>query len=859
MARSRRLSPRNRAEQREHDVTLDKTRHAQADRQHALRYAIPRLGSILRDLVRNPGFTLAVLAILALGIGANTASLNLLYGYLLAPLPYPHADRLVNVYFTSDRMPGNLGMSYSTYFDLRAQTTAMANAGMYRLESLNLVEGGLAAHARGATVSASLLTTLGVHPSLGRVFGPKANEPGAPGEVILSYRLWSGLFDSESTVVGRVVRLNAHSYTVVGVMPREFQFPDPDTDLWLPNIIAPFDRAPGNLTAWHDTMIARLAPGMTPAQLAIRSQAILERELAHFPNPTDIPLLRKLGMRIAVRPLRSALVGDLGERLILAQLATGMLLLLVWFNLANLFIARALRRRGELIVRRVLGADTQALFFQMLAESLLPCLLGGIAGLLLGEALLRALLASGFGNAALAFPLRDWGIVVGIALLLALLSALVFSLGGVYFIRREDLAQVLREADARSAGSRTEHRIRATLVISQLALAAALIGAGTMLARSLLKLDALSLGFHSQHVLTFQVLFPSDGGNSGAPDLETRLAALHSALAQVPGITATTVCSDVPFDGQETANGVYPYPFDGQHTPNLDSIIADPSYFETLGIPVLMGRSFMPQDAVSQQGYAVIDVKAAHELFGTTNVVGRQFNFDAPNDSRPGLLFQIVGIVGHVRRVHVGGDSMGIVYLDRGQAVRPSSQAWSWALSTWYVAVRTPLEPGAVLPALRQAVGRTLPGVPVYDVRSMAERLSSELAPQRSLAALVLIFALGALAIAAVGLYAVQSYAVGQRLAEFGIRAALGADGSRLSALVLREVTLLLVIGLAIGLCGVVALGRVLSATLYRVHAADPPSLVVVLVLLSVTAVLAGWIPAWRASRVPPIDALRER
>jgi putative ABC transport system permease protein len=819
-----------------------------------------RAEGLVREFRRHPGFALAVLLILALGIGANTATLNLLYGYLLAPLPYPHADRLVNVSFTGDQTPGNQGMSYPTYFGLRAQTTAMADTGMYQFQSLNLIEGGRVVHARGAAVSASLFTTLGVRPLLGRVFGPASNQSGAAGAVVLSYRLWSRLFDRNPAVLGRVVTLNDAAYTVIGVMPPAFQFPDPGTDLWLPYALSAFDHDAGNLTAWNDTMIARLAPGVNAGQLVIQSQAVLARELAHFPDPKATPLLDKLGMRIAVTPLRSALLGDVHERVILAQLATGILLLLVWFNLANLFITRALKRRGELIVRRVLGAETRVLFRQLLAESLAPCLLGGIAGLLLGEALLRVLLEWGFGSAALAFPLRDWGAVAGIALLLALLSALVFSLAGLYFIRRQDLAQALREADARSAGGRSEHRVRAALAITQLALAAALIGAGGMLARSLVNLDAVRLGFQPQHVLTFQVQIPPTAAGTEPADLVTRLDALRRALAQVPGVTAATVGSDVPFDGELSGGSAYPYPFDGRHTPVVYRLVADAGYFATFGIPLLAGRAFAPQDTVSRESSAVIDMQAARELFGTTDVVGRELSVNDPNDSRSGLLFRVVGVSGHTRQAHLaGGGDMGAVYVNLRQTVDPTRPGWSWASPTWYAAVRTPLEPAAIMPALRQAASRTLPGVPLYDVSSMTGRLAGELAPRRSMAALVLMFALGALAVAAVGLYAVQSYAVGERRPELGVRAALGADGRRLRALVLREVAVLLIIGLAVGLCGIVALGRVLSAVLYDVHAADPPSIVLVVLVLSVTAVLAGWIPARRASRVPPMEALRDR
>jgi putative ABC transport system permease protein len=823
---------------------------------------VPRqLEKILRPLRRDPGFALAVVAILALGIGANTATLNLIYGYLLVPLPYPHAGRLVNVHFTSARIPVGLRMSYPTYFHLREETTGMVDSGMYKHKNLNLIEGAQAVHVRGAAVSASLFTTLGVRPLLGRTFGPRANQPGAASVVVLSYRAWARLFDRSPAALGRVVTVNGVASTVIGVMPRTFRFPDPTTDLWLPHVIAPFDREQDNLTAWNDTMVARLAPGVSAAQFAAQSQAVLEREIAHFPDPSAVSYLDRLGMRIQVTPLRSALVGALHERLILAQLATGLLLLLVWFNLANLFIARALRHRGELTVRRVLGAETRVLFRELLAESLVPSLAGGLAGLVLGEGLVRALLVSGFGNGAVAFPLRDWGTTAGLALGLALASALVFSLAALHFIRRQDLGQALRDADARSAGGPAEHRARAALAATQLALATALIGAGLLLAESLAKLDAVRLGFHPQHVLTFQVQIPPNATGTEPPDLVLRLAALHRALSQVPGVRVATVASDVPFDGQPGGNSVFPYPYHGRHSPTLDAVVVDPDYLRTFDMRLLAGREFAQEDgAPSRQGSAVIDAQAARELFGTTKVIGREFSFDDPNDTRPGLLFRVIGIVTHVRHAHVArGDQMGVVYVDRRQIVDPSRPGWSWAAPTWYVAVRTPLDPAAILPAVRRAVSAALPGVPVYDVRSMTARLARQLAPRRGMTALVLMFALGALVVATVGLYAVQSYSVGQRRPELGIRASLGADAARLRALVMREVMVLLAIGLTAGLCGMVALGRVLSSLLYDVRPADPLALVLVPVVLGATAVLAGWIPAQRASRVHPVEALRDR
>ena len=814
----------------------------------------------LARVFRKPGFALAVILILALGIGANTATLNLLYGYLLAPLPYPHANRLVSVYFTARKIPGNLGMSYRTYLDLRSGTTGMRDAGMVKVKNVNFAAGAQVAHVRGAAVSASVFTTLAVRPILGRVFGARANQPGAAPEVLLSERLWSRLFQRNPNVLGRTVSLNGRGYTVIGVMPGRFGFPDAHTDLWLAKSIGPFDYEADNLTAWNDAMIARLAPGVSPAQLAVQAQAALEREIAHFPDPSAIPQFQGEGLRIAVTPLRSALLGSLGGRLVLAQLATGLLLLLVWINLANLFIARALAQRGELIVRRVLGADLWVLFQQMFLESLVLALIGCAAGAVFGDVLVRTLLRMGFADTPVSFPARDWAVTGAIAVALAVLSALVFSSAGLHFIRRQDLARGLRNSDARSGGGRSERRVRGALVVTQLALAFTLSGVGMLLVRSLFNLNAVHLGFRAGHVVTFEIHVPLGESAGWKSSLRAELSGVRSALARVPGVQTVTLASDIPFDGASRGNTAYPNPYDGKRSPSVFPIVTDPGYFRTFAIGLLAGRLFAASDATSNTGDALIDARAAHVLFGTTDAVGRRFNFDAPNDSQPNLVFRVIGVLADTRQAHLGSAApQGVVYLDRDQVLRVRKTMWSWASPNWYVAVRTPLRTATVLPLLTTTLHSRLPEVPLYAVHTMHERLARRLAPRRAVTALVLMFALAALSVAAVGLYSVQSYLVGQRRPEFGLRAALGADRGRLRRLVMRETAVLLALGCTLGGCGAVLLGQAFSASLYGVRGSDPFSLVLVATVLGLIVLLAGWMPAWRASCVPPIEALRNR
>ncbi len=302
---------------------------------------IHSIASTFRSLFRKPGFALAVILTLTIGVGANTATLSLLYGYLLAPLPYPEAGQLLQVSVNAKTLVLDGSVSAPLYFDLLSQGTALETAGMYRYQDFNLATAERVIHVRGEATTTSLFTTLGVQPLLGQVFTASANQPGAARNVVLSYRLWSRLFDRSPAALGRTVRLNDNAYTVIGVMPQSFQFPDPETDLWVPAIITAEDHNPQHLGTFQWQVIGRLKPGSTTAAFDTQAQTVLQNAIAHFPVPAAIPMYEKIGLFMQATPLRTALVGALSQRLVLVQLATGLLLLLVWFNLANLFIARA--------------------------------------------------------------------------------------------------------------------------------------------------------------------------------------------------------------------------------------------------------------------------------------------------------------------------------------------------------------------------------------------------------------------------------------------------------------------------------------------------------------------------------------
>ena len=799
-------------------------------------------------------FGLTVVTILALGIGINVATLGLLYRYYVSPLPYPAGGRIVSVYFTASQ-PTPRTMSIPTWQRLKKGAPALADSGLYRERGYNVKRGNRLTRLNGIEATASVFSTLGVQPILGRVFGPASDKPGARPVVVLSYRLWQRLFGGKASAIGETLRLNGKLFAVVGVMPKNFNFPTARAALWTPRVILPSEREADMLTAFHDRMIGRLAPSGTIAGFDTQANAVLKNEIANFPDPTAIPLFEKYGFGIGAESWRESRLGNLHQSLALIQFATALLMLLVWFNLANLVLARTFGRRAELNMRRILGAGTAALAASLARENFLLSLFGALLGVVFGRFLLGLFSGSEVAAAASSIPGTSWPVLIGIAFVLALVSTGIFTAVGLGFLRGSNLTAALGEGGKRASPGPLARRVRRSLLVSQIALACALAGCGLFLGRSLLKLDAVGLGFKPDHVVTFKLNFPE-----AQYPLAKMTAALHelrSAVARSPGMDAASISSEVPFDGADGGNDVYPRPANPDVHPQAFAVATDAAYFRSLDMPLLAGRNFAPADVKSGTSLAVIDTLAARQLFGTENAVGREFSFDSPSIDRFGILFRIIGVVPTVHRTNVGAaPAMGNVYIDYPQVIGKYPN-WSWEFRDWYLAVRSPLPTAAVISQVKRLAERTIPGVPLYDVRTMNQRLGGSLASQRILTLLVGLFAFGALLLAAIGLYAVQAYAVAQRAREFAIRAALGAERGRLFALVLGETARLLVFGLVLGLAGLAGIGLAFASAFYGIAVVDPPSMALVAVVLALAALAASWLPAWRASRVAPGTSLR--
>lgn len=810
-----------------------------------------RLSGIFRTLARKPGFALAVVLILTLGIGANIATLGLIYRYFYAPLPYPQAQQLVRLQYTNHYWGTLNSLSLPVYQIVRTEAPSVQDAAVYNWSGFNLELGSRSMRVTGAVASASLFSTLGVSPFMGRVFSAASEQPGAAPVIVLSYAMWRELLPRDPAVIGKTLRLDNRLYTVIGVMPKDFWFPSRKAMFWAPLTLTAADYAPKQIGAFNYNVLVRLKSGADMAQLTAQANALFAKAAAAAVAAGE--LIHAGEFQAQPLSWRDWLVGEFHQSLILMQLATGLLILLAWFNLANLFVARALARRGELVLRRVLGASTRRLLAQLLGESLVLCAIGTVLGLLFEHLLMTLLDYSGWAAGSSSAPAQSWLPSVGFAVVLGSLSALVFSLAGFYFAHRQDLSQALREGDVHASRGRGERRLRAVLVVLQVALACSLCGMSLLLARSLLNLNAVNLGFEPQHTVTLQLNLPA---NQYTPQrAAATLSTLQARLSSQPGITAASIASHVPFDDSQDDYGIFPYPWDHHTSAQLFTTLTDGGYFHTLGLSLLAGRSFSDADRTQTGHVAVIDTLAAQKLFGTVNALGRQFTNGQSDQSQ--VVYTVIGIVNPVQRFDVGQVlTEGSIYLDRNQVVVGPDSPWD-GQERWFVAVRTPLPTGRILPEIRNAAATILPGIPIYSVQSMDQRLAGHLAKRRGLALLVAFFSLSALLLAAVGLYAVQNYSVSQRLREFGIRAALGATQNRLIAQVLGESARLLVIGLVVGLAGLAAIGIAFASVFYGIGAVDPASMVIVVVVLALAALTASWVPAWRASRVAPAEALR--
>ncbi len=797
-----------------------------------VRYAV-------RTLLRAPAFTVVVVATLALGIGANTAIFSVVDAVLLKRLPYPEPERLVTVWQDVTRQGGPIRewLNYSVYEDLRDEPGLFEAVGLWGGWGPTLSGMDEPAVLNGAVVSHEMFSTvLRVRPELGRTFQPADDVEGAPGVVLLSHGAWQARFGGDPGVVGRSLSLDEVPYTVVGVMPEGFRPPfEENAEIW--QALGATGVHGCTRGCYGIRAVARLAPGVALAQARSHGDALAARLEAAYPDDhTNVGL--------ALFGLRDDLTRNAGRPLWILLGAVGFVLLIACTNVANLLLVRGTAREGELAVRVALGAGRGFIVRQVLTESVVLAVAGGALGLVLaswGTEVLLAMAPTG------SVPrLGDAG-VNGRALVftavLTLLTGVVFGMVPAWRAGRDGIQAALRGVRGGAGGQ----RLRGALAVTQIALALILLVGSGLMVRSFQRLNEADLGFDPDGVLTLSMALPGTR-YPDAPSRQAYFQALSARLASLPGVRAVGAVGALPLAGSDSdADFVVegePPPEPGTSHAAWLRPVTD-GYFETVRLQLVSGRTFSPSDDAEADRVVIVNETLAARYFPRGDAVGRRITFGSGENPN---WRTVVGVARDVRQ-------FGIRAAERPAAYLPYRQV---SFSNMALVARVDRDPGALVPDVRAAVAGVDPALAAAGIQPLRELVDSALAPDRFVTVLLTLFALTALLLAAVGIYGVVSYGVARRMREMGIRRALGADGGDVLALVFRGTAAMAATGVALGVLGSLALGRILGSLLYEVEPHDPVTFAATAVVLGGAALLATWLPARRARKADPMAVLRE-
>src|SRR5690348_570480 len=796
-----------------------------------LRYA-------LRTFQRSPAFFVFAVAVLALGIGANTAIFSIAYNILLRPLPYHDADRSVMVWEDDSAygFPANTP-SPGNFSAWKTQNDVFSDTAAYSGRTFNLTGHGNPEQFRGIQMTANMFPLLGVKPELGRNILTSEDKPGANYAVVLSHGVWLANFGGDSQIIGKQISLNGASYTVVGVMPHGFIFPDRTVQMWTP--IGFSDAELENHGSHYLHVIARLKPGVS-LDAANANLGVIARNLEkQFPNSNA-----KEGA--FAQPLRDRLTGSSRTAAMILLGAVGFVLLIACANIANLLLARATGRQRELAMRMALGAGRRRIIRQLLTESILLSAIAGGAGLLLAiwaTPLLSDLVPEGLA------PLNGAGISAEVLIFLAIVSGfcgVLFGLAPALRISRIDLANAIKQGSAQSGVGSGAKRMRDVLVVAEVALALMLFSGATLMLRSFINVRDLDPGFRPDHVLALETELPSPKYKD-VPRRNEFFEQVLDRVTHLPGVVAAGCTTWLPLTNWGGAGGIV---IEGQPPlrpgqamiPNL-RMISD-KYMQAIGMRLIKGRGLNASDGANTPKVAIINEAAAQKFWRGENPVGTRFQRQQPN--APWIT--IVGIVADVRQAGLDLPPRPEIYF--------LYQQWDY-FAPGYIAVRTSGDPMSVANAVREQVWAVDKDQPVTGVMPLETMLADYLAPRELQSSLIGAFAGFALLLAALGIYAVLAFSVAQRTQEIGVRVALGAQPRDILRGVLKQGLGLAGLGAAIGVAGALTLSQLLASLLFGVSATDPLTLFGAVAVLLVVAAAACFIPARRAMKVDPMVALR--
>ena len=815
-----------------------------------VRYAV-------RSMRRNPGFTAVAVAALALGIGANTAIFSVVNGVILQPLPFREPDRLVRLgesypsgdHNSSVSIPKYMAWSHNEVF---AETTLYDQMGINQ----TLGAGEPPIQIKSLHVSQGFFQVFGGVPALGRVFDRSEDQPNGPGAAILAYRIWQSRFGGDTGILGRTIRLNKRPFTVVGVMRKDFES-DPQAEAWLPLQADPNSTNHGN----YLFATARLKPGVDLSQARAEMRVIAERFRKANPKWMGD------GESVAVIPMREFMVEDVRPALLILLGAVGLVLLIACANVANLLLARAASRQKEMAVRAAIGAGRWQVVRLLLTESAMLASAGTGLGFALGALGVRLLLLVAPGNIPrltdtnslhAAIPVLDFR-VMAFTVAIALVTVVLFGLFPAVRSSNPDLATALKEGGGRAGKGHSHNRARSLLVIAETALALVLLTGAALLLRSFAGLRSVDPGFNTHHLLTFETAL-AGGDYSKSAQVAEFVRRGTERLEAVPGVTSAGCAFSLPLSGMNTdlpfnivgrPRGKSDYDGDEQYRP------VSPHYFVTLQMPLLRGRLITERDTDSSPLVLVINEAMAkkywpkQDAMGQTVVLGRGLGPQFEEGPR-----EIVGIVGNVPETGLADHGESVMYVPEAQVPNGLTELADGLIPFAWV-VRTPGDPFALRGAVEREMRAADAMVPVGHLRTMDQIVSTSLARQNFNTLLLTLFAAIALALAAIGIYGLISYAVEQRTQEIGIRVALGAARGQVLRMIVLDGAKLAAIGVAVGLAVAFGVTRLLASLLYGVKATDPLTLAGAAAAIGLVALAASYIPALRAAAVDPNQALR--
>ena len=798
-------------------------------------------------LVKSPGFALVATLTLALGIGSNTAIFTVANTLLLRPLPYTDPSRLALLF--ADRRGQLEGFSYLRYSLLRVQTRSFSGVAVFASDTFNLTSRGNLT-GRGdpeqlssARVSANFFDVLGVRPELGRAFGANGDQPEAKPEVMISHTLWLRRFGAEKDIIGESIALDSRDYTIIGVLPSSFTFSElrANVDIWSPRVfehsLASAERV--RLGVGYLYGIARLASGTTRDQAQAEMDVLNGQYQRDNPGRPDVDPNQK----VVVRDLQQQVVANFRPALLVLMGAVGFVLLIACANVASLLLSRALGRKKEIAVRAALGASRGALIRQLIVESLLLAMVSGICGILLSQWCTHMLASLTLSNLPSMAGVRMDLPVLAFTVAISLASGILFGLTPALQLSKPDLNTVLRDEGRGSTGSRGRNRARSLMVIAQVALSMVLLVGSGLLIRSFVRLQTVNLGFDPARILTMRIALPPTKYATPQQQIAFYDRVLK-AVQTLPGVQAASISSALPLNPSRQSpmlpEGQPMVPFGQRPILNIQTI--SPDYARVLRVPLLRGREFTDHDGADAPGVAIVNEAVVRRYWPNDNPIGKHILLG----QRPQPM-EVVGVFSDMKNVTLGDDASPEVILPFPQL--------PWPLLN--LSVRSAEDPRSLISAILRQASEIDKDQPLTDVRTMDDVVGSATAQPRLTMLLLGVFSATALILAMVGIYGVIAYSVAQRTQELGIRMALGADPGDVLKLVVGQGLGLTLTGIAIGLAGAFALTRLMSSLLYQTSATDPIAYGASALLFTAVALLASYLPARRATRIDPTDALR--